>query len=151
MLALHYHVRIITSVYSFAPFTYTWPAGLCCFINSLWPSDIKWRRRSWSTLAQVMACWHYLNQCWVIISEVFRPPPEQFHWKCIMISFLDISFKITDLKLQPHFPGANELKLVQPHACPVPVKWPWRIRLYLTSSKLEQNTEIFRLCISGCI
>ena len=42
---------------------------------SLWPSDaIRWQR-SGSTLAQVMACClmapsHYLNQCWLIISEV---------------------------------------------------------------------------------
>ena len=43
-------------------------------INSLWPSDAIWRQRSWSTLAQVMACCltapsHFLNQCWLIISE----------------------------------------------------------------------------------
>ena len=44
------------------------------FINSLWPSDTIWWQRSGSTLAQVMACClsapsHYLNQCWLIISE----------------------------------------------------------------------------------
>ena len=43
-------------------------------VNSLWPSDTIWRYRSGSTLAQVMArCLtapsHYLNQCWLIISE----------------------------------------------------------------------------------
>ena len=47
-------------------------------VNSFWPSDaissIRWQR-SGSTLAQVMACCltvpsHYLNQCWLIISEV---------------------------------------------------------------------------------
>ena len=44
-------------------------------LNSLWPSDAICRQRSGSTLAQVMA-WcltapsHYLNQCWLIISEV---------------------------------------------------------------------------------
>ena len=43
--------------------------------NSLGPSDAIWRWRSWSTLVQVMACCltapsHYLNQCWLIISEV---------------------------------------------------------------------------------
>ena len=47
----------------------------CVRVNSLWPSDAIWRQRSGSTLAQVMACWltapsHYLNQCWLIISEV---------------------------------------------------------------------------------
>ena len=44
-------------------------------VNSLWPSDIIWRHKSGSTLAQVMACClmapsHYLNQCWLIISKV---------------------------------------------------------------------------------
>ena len=42
--------------------------------NSLWPNDAIWRHRSGSTLAQVMAyCLaapsHYLNQCWLIISN----------------------------------------------------------------------------------
>ena len=43
--------------------------------NSLRPSDAILRRRTGSTLAQVMACRltapsHYLNQCWLIISKV---------------------------------------------------------------------------------
>ena len=45
------------------------------WVNSLWPSYAIWWQISWSTLAQVMACCltapsHYLNQCWLIISEV---------------------------------------------------------------------------------
>ena len=37
-------------------------------VASLWPSDVIWRQKSRSTLAQVMACCltalsHYLNQC----------------------------------------------------------------------------------------
>ena len=44
-------------------------------INSLWPCDAMWRHRSGSTLAHVIACCltapsHYLNQCWLIISQV---------------------------------------------------------------------------------
>ena len=39
---------------------------------SLWPRDAIWRQGSGSTLAQVMAPSHYLNQCWLIISEVQR-------------------------------------------------------------------------------
>ena len=39
-------------------------------LNTLWPSDVIWRYRTGSTLAQVMACCltapsHYLNQCWL--------------------------------------------------------------------------------------
>ena len=49
--------------------------NITCYINSLWPSDAIWWHRSGPTLAQVMACCltapsHYLNQCWLIISEV---------------------------------------------------------------------------------
>ena len=56
------------------------PNELICFscnyfLNSLWSSDTIWRQKSGSTLAQVMACCltapsHYLNQCWLIFSEI---------------------------------------------------------------------------------
>ena len=43
--------------------------------------DLKWQHRSGSTLAQAMACClmapsHYLNQCWLIVSEALRHSPE---------------------------------------------------------------------------
>ena len=49
--------------------------------DSLWPSDATWRQRSRSTLAQLMACCltapiHYLNQCWLNISEALRHSTE---------------------------------------------------------------------------
>ena len=49
--------------------------------NSSWPSDTIWQQGSGSILAQVMACCltapcHYLNQCWLIISEVMWHSPE---------------------------------------------------------------------------
>ena len=64
------------------------------YVNSLWPSDVIWRQGSRSTLAQVMACCltapsHYLNQCWLMISEVFWHSPDSnfientwdiYHW-----------------------------------------------------------------------
>ena len=48
---------------------------LSFIFNSLWPTDTIWRHRTGSTMAQVMACCltapsHYLNQHWLIISEV---------------------------------------------------------------------------------
>ena len=50
-------------------------------INSLRPSDIIWWQGSRSILAQVMACClrapsHYLNQCWLMISEVLWHSPD---------------------------------------------------------------------------
>ena len=52
--------------------TTTSPTGQ--WVNPLCPSDVIWRQGSRSTLAQVMACCltatsHYLNQCWLMISE----------------------------------------------------------------------------------
>ena len=81
---------------------------LFSFINSLWPSDTKLRQRSVSTLAQVMACCltapiHYLNQCWLIISEVqwhsypgsfTRDPSTINHWNLFENYISKISFKI---------------------------------------------------------
>ena len=45
----------------------------------MWPSNVIWRQGSRSTLAQVMASClmapgHYLDQCWLIISEEMPPP-----------------------------------------------------------------------------
>ena len=61
-------------------FSFSHAKVLPCFqqlslVNSLWPSDAIWQHRSVSTLAQVMACClpppsHYLNQCWLFISEL---------------------------------------------------------------------------------
>ena len=47
------------------------------YFNSLWPSYAIWWHRTGATLPQAMACSpaapsHYLNQCWLIISNVQR-------------------------------------------------------------------------------
>ena len=49
--------------------------------NSLWPRDVIWWQGSRSTLAQVMACClmapsHYLNQRWLMISEMLWHSPD---------------------------------------------------------------------------
>ena len=85
-------------------------------IDLLWPSDGTWRQRFGSTLVQVMACCltapsHYLDQCWLIISSC------GFHLRAIShdmlkITIFEISLKITDLRLQTHLPGTNEIKCV---------------------------------------
>ena len=65
---------------------------LKCFVlvlnNSLWPGDAIWRQGFGSTLAQVMACCltapsHYLNQCWLIISEAQWHSLWQFYKRCL--------------------------------------------------------------------
>ena len=84
--------------------------------NSLWPSDPRWRQRSGSTLAQIMACCltapsHYLNQCWLIISEV-RWHIRAISWQMPQPSITKICLKITWLKFHSNLPGANELNII---------------------------------------
>ena len=78
------------------------------FFNLLWPSDAIWLHRTWSTLDQVMACClvaprHYLVQFWQIISEVL--------WHSLEgnLTANVLNFEMINLRLQSHFPGANEL------------------------------------------
>ena len=87
------------------------PSSVLKAFNSLWPSDIIWQHRSGSTLGQVMAWWlmapsHYLNQCWIFISEVLWHSPESNFTMYIM------GLKIILLKQLPHLPGANELNMI---------------------------------------
>ena len=88
-------------------------------INSLWPGDTIWWHRSRSTLAQVMASClmapyhYYLNQCWLIISEVlWFSSSVNFTGNVPYISYM--SLKIINALLQPHLPGANELTHINP-------------------------------------
>ena len=99
-----------------------WRIDLCiiretdlCFstfnFNSLWPGDAIWWQRSGSTLAQVMACCltapsHYLNQCWLIISEV-----QWYSQEMPQPAITKIYSKITYLKFHSNLPGANEFNV----------------------------------------
>ena len=70
--------------------------------------------RSGSTLAQVMACClmapsHYLNHCWLIISEVSVIHIRATSREMPQPSVTKICLKITYLKFHSNFPGANEL------------------------------------------
>ena len=72
-------------------------------INSLWPSDVIWRNRSGSTLVQIMACCltapsHYLNQCWLFVSEL----QATSRWQAIIW---------TNLWSHLASPGHNELNV----------------------------------------
>ena len=93
---------------SYASFlTITWSA---CYGNTLhscwthlWPGDTMWWHWSGSTLSQVMACCltapsHYPNQCLLLIIEVLWHSPEG-----------NMSLKITNSRLQLHFPVAYKL------------------------------------------
>ena len=86
--------------------------GMCtCSFNKTgfdWLIDwLIWQYRSGSTLAQAMAFCpkalsHYLNQCWLIISE------GQWHSFDTQPSITKISLKITCLKFHPNLTGTNE-------------------------------------------
>ena len=79
----------------FALFCCGFPANDCIDINSLWPSDVIWQQGTRSTLAQVMACCltapsHYLNQCWLMISEVlWHSPDSNFNRKYFKVLSYD--------------------------------------------------------------
>ena len=72
------------SVWSYGEHCQWWPSDVMMkreWVNSSWPSGAMWQLRSGSTLAQVMASClmapsHYLNQYWLIISEVVWHSPE---------------------------------------------------------------------------
>ena len=71
--------------------------------------DAIWQHRSRSTLVQAMACCltapsHYLNQCWLIISEAFSYSLEGNFTGNPNISILDIIMKGT----KPNLLTANE-------------------------------------------
>ena len=77
-------------------------------IKSLWPNDATWWHKSGSTLAQAMACCltapnHYLNQCWLVISQLlcyYRTANSQ--------EMLKIPIFYTSLKITTTHPGAKE-------------------------------------------
>ena len=81
-------------------------------INSTWSNVTIWWHRSWSTLAQVMACClaapnHYLNQCWLIISELlWRSPEGKFHRKP---SRQLSPIRVWNIWFNIHLPGLSEL------------------------------------------
>ena len=81
--------------------------------NSLLLSDAIWRHRSGKTLTQIMTCCltapnHYLNQCWLVMSEALGLHTGAISQET-MISIFVMSFKMYKLLLQPHFQGASQL------------------------------------------
>ena len=92
-------------------------------INSLWPSDTIWPHRSWSTLAQVMACClmapsYYLNQCWLIIitdqwqGQLHQRYSSHQSRKSASICLNKNAFKspMGQWVLIPHFSGHDEIR-----------------------------------------
>ena len=73
-------------------------------------------RRARSSLVQAIACClmapsHYLNQCWLIIREVFLGIHlRTISQEILKISILDMCLKITSLWLQLHLLKTNELR-----------------------------------------
>ena len=86
------------------------------YINTLWPSDTIWREKSRSTLAQVIA-WCLTHQAitWTNIDWTSAKSSDiDIHIGAISQemphpSITEICLKITRLKFQSNFPGANEL------------------------------------------
>ena len=89
----------------------------CGLATPLWPSDAIRQQGTESTLAQVMACCltapsHYLNQCWLIISNVLRScgiHQKALSWEDLKIPISQARLKITFLESNSDLPEANEL------------------------------------------
>ena len=74
-----------------------------------------WHHWSLSTLVQAMACCltatsHCLNQCWLFISRAIhlRVISQKMH----KLIIFEMPFNVTNSKIKPLFPEANELKQV---------------------------------------
>ena len=81
--------------------------------NTLWPSDAIWQQRSWSTLAQVMACCLHQAITWTNV-DLSSVRSSGIHLRAISLEipqppFIKVSLKITYLKLNWNLPGTNEL------------------------------------------
>ena len=138
----------LNTLYTMGSFNGPLCPGINGLINSLWPNDATWQQSSVElTLAQVMACCltapsHYLNQCWLIISEVVWHSPGVIPHEMLEISIHDMSLKINHFRSQPHLPGTNELMaisladpLVLETQVQVSPRWAekqWRLGIKLT-------------------
>ena len=83
-------------------------------VNTLGSGDAIWHHKSGSTLAQIMACCltapsHYLNQCWLILSEVLWHLLERNFTGGALAIILFYVFELNLQQLLPYLPGANEL------------------------------------------
>ena len=93
--------RITNLGYYFQEWKCTFPGIInWTYFNSMWPSTAIWRHRPQLTLAQLMACClaapsHYLNQCWLIISDIRLRAISQ---EIPEPSIAKISLKITSKK-----------------------------------------------------
>ena len=81
-------------------------------VNSPQTSETLWGHKSGSTFDLVMVCClttssHYMNQCWLVISELlWRYPGGNLHENHKM-HILDMSLNIPYLSLQQHLSGHN--------------------------------------------
>ena len=85
-------------------------------VNSLWLSDVIWRQKSGSALAQLMArCLtassHHLNHCWLLSVSSSDNYLRAISQMILQLSITIITLKITFLKFHSNLQGANELKM----------------------------------------
>ena len=83
-----------------------------CGQNSLWSSEAIWWQRSWSTLAQIMACClaapsHYLNQFRLRISEVLWQSPESNFTVSAQTTILYNEFETRTFEITITSPGGE--------------------------------------------
>ena len=106
------------------------------WLNSLWPSDVIWRQRSGSALAQVMA---WCRQCWLIISKVQWHPSEcNFRKNISDINYWNNFEIFLSLNFHLDIPGDTELISVGPLGIHfTKTKYPNLPRLHLKISSVK--------------
>ena len=89
---------------------------------------------------------HYLNQCWLIISEVLRHSHEgNFFTGNTKEIYQRYALRNINLRLQPHLTATNELKQI--YRCVL----AWHIKETLTYLMIFMNKTpalLFRACLS---
>ena len=130
---------------------------LSLHINSLWPIYVIWRQGSRSTLGQVMASClmapsHYLNQCWLMISEVLWHSPDSnftentqdiYHWNEFEIYLFETVVKSPRGQwVKPAGAAAIIFQANQANSSPW-TKWPPFCRRYIQMHFREWKVWVF--------
>ena len=91
----------------------------------------------------LMAPSHYLSQYWSIITEIqWKSPEGNFTiYTSAINEMIEANFKITYLKFNSNFPGANELKPV--YTVIISVRFPLALARFLFT---EKGNKYLKIC-----
>ena len=138
----------------FYNWTYCQPSPREHFIwlKSLWPSDDIWRYTSGSTLAQVMAPSHYLNQYWLLISEVLWHSPVSASAQATIMyhEFENYTFIITGTYPRGQWVKSSEIKarflsIISHRLISIMQPFKWRQQMHYECFLVVYRFMLFRV------